>query len=48
MVKTRLHNRLTDVTLAKLMKIAVEGPEQSSVNFEEVLDKKIIEFNKTV
>ena len=36
MVKTRLCNRLTDVTLAKLMRIAMEGPEQSSVNFEEV------------
>ena len=32
MVKTRLCNRLTDVTLAKLMmRIALEKPEQSSV-----------------
>ena len=45
MVKPRLRNRLTDVTLAKLMRIVIEGPEQSSVNFEEVLEKKIIEFN---
>ena len=29
MTKTRLRNRLTDVTLAKLMRIALEGPEQS-------------------
>ena len=38
MVKTRLRNRLTDVTLVNLMRIAMEGPEQSSVNFEEVLE----------
>ena len=34
MVKTRLRSRLTDVTLAKLTRIAIEGPEQSSVNIE--------------
>ena len=41
----RLCNRLTDVTLSKLMRIAIEGLEQISVNFEEVLGKTIIEFN---
>ena len=40
MVKPRLHNRLADVTLTKLMRIAIEGPEQNSVNFEDVLEKK--------
>ena len=40
MVKPRLHNRLADVTLAKLMRIAIEGPEQSSVNLEEVFKEK--------
>ena len=34
MVKTRLCNHLINVTLAKLMRIAIERPEQSSVNFE--------------
>ena len=38
MIKTRLCNHLTDVTLAKLMRIAMEGPEQSSVNIAEVSD----------
>ena len=45
MIKTRLRNRLTDVTLANLMRIAIEGPEQSSVNFEEVLEVLKVEFN---
>ena len=32
MVKPRLHNRLTDVTLAKLMIIiAIVGPEQTQL-----------------
>ena len=39
-VKTRVCNCLTDVTLAKLMRIAIEGPKHSSVNFEDVLDVK--------
>ena len=38
MIKTRLRNCLTCVTLAKLIRIAIEEPEQSSVNFEEVLE----------
>ena len=50
MIKTRLRNRLTDFTLAKQMRIAIEGPEQSSVNFEEALEvfkeKKILEIYK--
>ena len=45
MVKTRLRNHLTDVTLAKLMRIAIEGPDHNSVNFEEVFKEKFIEFN---
>ena len=31
MIKTRLRNCLTDVTLAKLMRIATEGPEQTKL-----------------
>ena len=42
-IKTRLRSRLTDVTLTKLMRIAIEGPEQSSVILKKFL--KIIEFN---
>ena len=41
MVKTRLYNRLTGVPLAKLMRLAIEEPEQSPVNFEDVLKEKI-------
>ena len=37
MIKTRLRNRLSDSNLSRLMKIAVEGPELSSVPFEEIL-----------
>ena len=32
-VKTRLHSRLTDVNLARLMKIAIDGPQLSTTDF---------------
>ena len=38
LIKTRLRNRLSDVNLARLMRIAIEGPELTSVNFDEVLE----------
>ena len=38
MIKTRLRNRLTDVTLAQLMRTAIEGSDRTSVNFEEILE----------
>ena len=31
-VKTRLRNRLSDINLARLMNIVIEGPELTSVN----------------
>ena len=31
-VKTRLRNRLSDINLARLMRIVIEGPELTSVN----------------
>ena len=37
MVKARLHNRLSDDNLPRLMRIAI-GPKLESVNFEEILD----------
>ena len=37
-IKTRLRNRLNDANLAHIMRIAVEGPELSSINFNEVLE----------
>ena len=37
-IKTRLRNRLNNANLAHLMRIAIEGPELSSVNFDEVLE----------
>ena len=37
-VKIRLHNRLSDINLARLMRIVIEGPELASVNFNEILD----------
>ena len=36
-LKTRLRNRLSDDTLPRLMRIAIEGPELESVNFEDIL-----------
>ena len=38
LIKTRLRNRLSDINLARLIRIAIEGPELTSVNFDEVLD----------
>ncbi len=34
--KTRLRNRISDSTLPKLMRIAIEGPEQSEIDFSEL------------
>ena len=36
--KTRLRNRLSDINLARLMCIVIEGPELTSVHFNEILD----------
>ena len=38
LVKNRLRNRLSDVSLPQLMRIAIEGPELRDINFEEILD----------
>ena len=38
LVKTRLRNRLNDSNLARLMRIAVEGPELLLVDFNEIVD----------
>ena len=38
LVKTRLRNRLSDSNLSRLMRIAIEGPELSSIDFNEILD----------
>ena len=38
LVKTRLRNRLSDSNLSRLMRFAIEGPELSSVDFNEILD----------
>ena len=46
-IKTRLRYRPNYANLGHLMRIAIEGPELSSVNFDEVLEvfkeRKIIE-----
>ena len=36
--KTRLRNRLSDINLCCLVRIAVEGQELNEVNFEEIVD----------
>ena len=38
MVKTRLPNRTSDVNLPKLMRIAIEGPDLSIIDFKEILE----------
>ena len=38
MVKTRLRNRTSDVNLPKLMHIAIEGPDLSIIDFQEILE----------
>ena len=37
-LKTRLHSRLSDCSVAQLMRISIEGPEIGAVEFEEILD----------
>ena len=36
--KIRLRNRLSDLNLTRLMRIAIEGPQLNLVNFNEILD----------
>ena len=36
-IKTRLRSRLSDCSVAQLMRISIEGPEINAVEFEEVL-----------
>ncbi len=38
LVKNRLWNRLSDVSLAILMRVAIEGPELTDIDFEEILN----------
>ena len=35
MIKTRLHSRLSDSSVAQLMRTSVEGPEIDAVKYEE-------------
>ena len=44
MIKTRLCIRISDRSVAQLMRILIEGPEIDAVEFEEILEnlKKII------
>ena len=38
MIKTRLRSRLSDCSVAQLMRIWIEGPEIDAVKFEEILE----------
>ena len=38
LIKTRLRNRISDVNLARLMRITIEEPELTSIVFNEILD----------
>ena len=37
-IETRLRNRLSDATVVLLMRIAIEGPDQTAVSFDAILD----------
>ncbi len=36
--KNRLRSRVSDINLGRLMRIAIEGPQLSEVNFHQILD----------
>ena len=38
LIKSRLRSRISDSNLARLMRIAIEGPALKAVNFNQVLD----------
>ena len=38
MIKTMLPSRLSDCSVAQLMRISIEGPEVDAVEFEEILE----------
>ena len=38
MIKTRLRSRLSDCSVAQLMRKSIEGPEIDAVEFEEILE----------
>ena len=44
LVKTRLRNRISDTNLARLMRIVIEGPELSSIDFNKIVDT----FNRRI
>ena len=38
MIKTRLHSHLSDCSVAQIMRISIEGPENGAVVYEEILE----------
>ena len=42
LIKSRLGSRISDINLARLMHIAIEGPDSNSVDFNEILDRNNI------
>ena len=40
LVKTRLCNRVSDINLARLIRIAIEGPELTAIEILEVFKEK--------
>ena len=38
LIKNHLRSRLSDINLGRLMRIAIEGPQLSTVDFDQVLD----------
>ena len=38
LIKSHLRSRISDINLARLMRIAIEGPNLNSVDFNKILD----------
>ena len=44
LVKTRLRNRVSDINLARLMRIAIEGPDLTAMKYSMFSKRKFVEY----
>ena len=38
LIITRLRSRISDINLARLLRISIEGPELNNIDFNEIID----------
>ena len=38
LIITRLRSRISDINLARLLRISIEGPEPNNIDFNEIID----------